>query len=285
MTNASVFGWLFLLFAILVRITASHKVKQNHNHNHNRKFQSLKKKTKENESMTMNKSFLSPPGKACSFYVWNAPSAGLYRLCHYLQQDCTYEGKGGRKFIYIRPGSLLHILHPICPKSKDPCLICGGNYRDHMTLRWAKHLYRPFDLHIDRTFRDGYRNLELLETTTRTKKKRQRIPVPNPIQLSFHKRYMKDVSDRLSAANNEETQSGILEQQTKKIHPFHSSETRTVLLGEKPNVVPSPQPSTLQNLVFRMMKATVLERIDALINMEMLEEEELNSRRQPKQFI
>ena len=236
--------------------------------------------------MTTNKSFLSPPGKACSFYVWNAPSAGLYRLCHYLQQDCTYEGRGGRKFIYIRPGSLLHILHPLCPKSKDPCLVCGGNYRDHMTLRWAKHLYRPLDLHIDRTFREGYRNNEPLVTTTGTRKVKQLIPVQNPIQLSFHKRYVSDVTDRLAGCNtNEETQSAILEQEMKKNISFDSIEMRTVLPGKKSYVVPSPEPPTLQNLLFRMIKATVLERIDGLISMEMLEEEDLNSRRRPKQFI
>ena len=34
---------------------------------------------------------------ACSFYIWNAPSALLHRWCHHLQRDNIYEGLGGKK--------------------------------------------------------------------------------------------------------------------------------------------------------------------------------------------
>lgn len=33
--------------------------------------------------------------RACGFYVWDAPSALLYKWCHYLLKDHIYEGKGG----------------------------------------------------------------------------------------------------------------------------------------------------------------------------------------------
>ena len=35
--------------------------------------------------------------KACSLYIWNAPSALLHRWCHHLQRDNIYEGLGGKK--------------------------------------------------------------------------------------------------------------------------------------------------------------------------------------------
>lgn len=35
--------------------------------------------------------------RACGFYLWDAPSAILYRWCHHLQRDCIYEGRGGKK--------------------------------------------------------------------------------------------------------------------------------------------------------------------------------------------
>lgn len=35
--------------------------------------------------------------KACSFYIWDAPSAILSTWCHRLQRDCVYEGLGGKK--------------------------------------------------------------------------------------------------------------------------------------------------------------------------------------------
>jgi hypothetical protein len=39
--------------------------------------------------------------KACSFYIWNAPSALLYRWCHHLQRDNIYEGLGGKKVSFF----------------------------------------------------------------------------------------------------------------------------------------------------------------------------------------
>lgn len=36
-------------------------------------------------------------GRACDFYVWDAPSALLHKWCHHLLKDCVYEGLGGRK--------------------------------------------------------------------------------------------------------------------------------------------------------------------------------------------
>lgn len=35
--------------------------------------------------------------RACGLYIWNAPSALLYKWTNHLLQDCIYEGKGGRK--------------------------------------------------------------------------------------------------------------------------------------------------------------------------------------------
>ena len=40
---------------------------------------------------------LSSGRRACGFYVWDAPSALLYRWCNHLLKDCVYEGRGGRK--------------------------------------------------------------------------------------------------------------------------------------------------------------------------------------------
>jgi len=39
------------------------------------------------------------PGRrrACSLYIWDAPSALLYRWCNHLMKDRVYEGRGGKK--------------------------------------------------------------------------------------------------------------------------------------------------------------------------------------------
>jgi len=94
-------------------------------------------------------------GRACSLYVWDAPSALLWRWCNHLQRDCIYEGRGGKKFVRIEPGSMLQLLYPCSRYSTDRCWLCGGTFRDHLTLWWSKHLYTPFDLYVDQVYREG----------------------------------------------------------------------------------------------------------------------------------
>jgi hypothetical protein len=40
-------------------------------------------------------------GRACGFFIWDGPSALLYRWCHHLLKDCVYEGLGGQKVSYL----------------------------------------------------------------------------------------------------------------------------------------------------------------------------------------
>ena len=40
---------------------------------------------------------LASSGRACGFFLWDAPSAFLHRWCYHLLKDCVYEGLGGRK--------------------------------------------------------------------------------------------------------------------------------------------------------------------------------------------
>jgi len=91
---------------------------------------------------------LQSHGKACNFYLWDAGSALLHKWCNHLIKDCIYEGMGGKKFVRIRPGSILQLIYdPKSNYSPDRCCFCGGYFRDHLTLWWSKkHLYKPFDL-------------------------------------------------------------------------------------------------------------------------------------------
>jgi hypothetical protein len=43
---------------------------------------------------------------ACSFYLWNAPSALLRKWCSHLMKDCVYEGRGGVKVRSYMPSVL-----------------------------------------------------------------------------------------------------------------------------------------------------------------------------------
>lgn len=279
------FRSILLIFAIFDRTFASNGIR----HSSSVKTSLRKIGKQANSTTTTNNPFHSPSGKACSFYIWNAPSAALHSICHFLQKDCTYEGKGGRKFIYIRPGSLLQLLHPHCPRSKHTCLICGGTYRDHMTLAWGKHLYRPFDLHLDRTFRFGYRTKENMLTgscngkETRTSGNTQQLPIRNEIQLTFHRQYIQDVTERLKNIIAKEDQTKAMKESTENISRI-AVRTITVLPSKRMYVVPADEPE-IKNILFPFVRAILLNRINTLIDIEHMEEEELNRRVVPKKFI
>jgi hypothetical protein len=173
-------------------------------------------------------------GKACGFYIWDAPSALLHRWCHHLQRDCIYEGtwgrvqpfrhlefhcclrrlpcqiawnnilasvlagRGGKRFVRVRPGSMLQLLHPCNRYSPDRCILCGGCYQDHLILGWAKHLYKPFDRLMDRMYDDSLMAMKASKPTT---KKAAVADRSNYLVHAFHRRYVLDVSQSLLDKN------------------------------------------------------------------------------------
>lgn len=72
--------------------------------------------------------------KACSLYIWNAPSALLHRWCHHLQRDNIYEGLGGKKvsryMLFVIP-LCVHRSHPLCV------------HRSHSPSKLTVYLYIP----------------------------------------------------------------------------------------------------------------------------------------------
>lgn len=165
--------------------------------------------------------------KACGFYVWDFPSALLYKWCHYLLKDRIYEGKGGYLFVRYESNSILKLLYPCSRYSPNKCMICGGSYPDHLELWWSKHLYSPYDQYLDNTYNDALVIEEETGTRKRTNRGRQQVdrnrtsrnrninrrsPVKNtstllqilsdPPTFNFHKRYVEDVSDIVRGAKN-----------------------------------------------------------------------------------
>lgn len=128
---------------------------------------------------------MAATGRACSLYVWDAPSALLAKWCQHLLKDCIYEGRGGHKFVRIPPGSILQLLYPN-NYSTDRCLLCGGTFRDHLTLWWGKHLYTPFDRLLDRTLEEA----RVVEDVKRgSKRKRRAVVEEKDPQYKFYAPY------------------------------------------------------------------------------------------------
>jgi hypothetical protein len=156
--------------------------------------------------------------KACGFYVWDFPSALMYKWCHYLLKDRIYEGKGGYLFVRYESNSILKLLYPCSRYSPNKCMICGGSYPDHLELWWSKHLYSPYDQYLDNTYNDALVIGEEIETrkrtnrgrldrnrTSRNRNRNRRSSVKtsstplqtlsDPPTFNFHKRYVEDVSE------------------------------------------------------------------------------------------
>ncbi|GKY94638.1 hypothetical protein MPSEU_000717700 [Mayamaea pseudoterrestris] len=158
---------------------------------------------------------------ACNVYLWDAPSALFQKWCRHLMRDCIYEGKGGTKFVRIEPGSLLQLLYPSCLYNPDRCLLCGGRFPDHLTLRWAGQLYTPFDRFLDESLAEGTKNLK---GVSRARKRHKRTLPSVGVDIAsddnetvgyvFHRRYVGvDNYTTASAPSNKK----VTKRQTKAI--------------------------------------------------------------------
>jgi len=56
--------------------------------------------------------------RACNLFIWDAPSALLYKWCHHLLKDHLIEGKGGRMVGFLSVGYSDLTYHPsTCPEA------------------------------------------------------------------------------------------------------------------------------------------------------------------------
>lgn len=67
------------------------------------------------------------------------------------------------KFVRIQPGSMLQLLYPCSQYSLDKCVLCGGTFRDHLTLWWSKHLYTPYDRYLDQVYHESMEQTTTLD--------------------------------------------------------------------------------------------------------------------------
>lgn len=115
----------------------------------------------------------------------------MHHWCQHLLRDCVYEGRGGRKFVRIQPGSILQLLYPCSRYSPDRCLICGGSFQDHIDLWWGKHRYRPYDRLTDAILESGpafhrsYLQEYVKEDTRKRGRRQQPESDPNRMLITF----------------------------------------------------------------------------------------------------
>jgi len=164
----------------------------------------------------------APP---CKLFVWDAPSAFRYHLCKRLLRGNIYEGLGGKRFVRIKPKSVLESLYPPSSHGSDRCLLCHHTFADHLASWWFPNRYTPFDTWLDDTRMNYSEEVETVPgVDTKKKKKSQRrknriagsghvdleqrlseAPHLNPISTTsrpmpkrvYHKQYVTDITQQM----------------------------------------------------------------------------------------
>lgn len=119
----------------------------------------------------------------CRTFLWDAPSAARHQICKRLLRGRVYEGMGGKKFVRIKPNSVLEKLYPPSRHGPDKCIVCGHSFDNHLKAWWFPHLYSPLDQHLD----------EMYQTYTVD-------PNPNPNQTLSKKAQKKNQQKSLKRA-------------------------------------------------------------------------------------
>ena len=214
----------------------------------------------------------APKRRACNFFLWDASSALLYRWCKHLMRDCVYEGKGGRRFVRIPPGSILQLLHPISRYSTDRCVFCGGSFHDHLELWWSKkHLYKPFDLHLDTILKEG-----VVRTTVAPPRRRKGkynkgiVPAITSTEYGFHRRYVQEETEK---ETEEEIKNKLKQKRSNEVPEW---EERGI--GPVQYTIPFPRQLSISALVIREI---VARGVDFLIALEQYDNVKERNKSQP----
>lgn len=119
-------------------------------------------------------------------------------------------------FVRFESNSILQLLYPCSRYAPNRCLVCGGGFSDHLELWWSKHLYTPWDLYMDKTYKEGEVIMEEDNAKSRRGRKQTAPEIVSPPRYAFHKQYVQDVSnliDLYKAATTLKEKKKLVEEQ------------------------------------------------------------------------
>ena len=206
------------------------------------------------------------------------------------------------------------MLYPCDRYSPAKCLICGGNFRDHLTLKWAKLglLYTPFDRILDRIYEKGVHLEEASQDIAPRRrwwffKQRSRDrPTQSvythdkhsdPVKYAFHQQYVRDETEYLKLLKD--SKSSRRSRQARRLarqREFHQVDPESDLAYSVPSLMHIGAETEGQNtgkkrkrrlfpsLTVIFARICVIDAIDRLIRLqrlnEDLDERERHTRRQ-----
>jgi hypothetical protein len=182
------------------------------------------------------------------------------------------------QFVRIEPGSMLQLLYPCTRYSPDKCLLCGGTFRDHLTLWWSKHLYTAFDLHVGRTMKDGVVQRDPSGPSSKSNKKQ----LSRQTDFIFHRKYVTDIGQILQDKTlGEKKKSTMIKQQVMKRCASHVKNPedlqmlmRTITADDNELVsfvVTSPVESGRVSVTLLTIRAIFLLAVENLVSFEAID--------------
>ena len=113
-------------------------------------------------------------------------------------------------FVRFEQNSILQLLYPCTRYAPNRCMVCGGSFSDHLQLWWSKNLYTPWDLYMDKTYKEGEVVDEDESTKSRRGRKQTRPAIVSAPRYAFHKQYVQDVSDVIKGVKSFQEQKKLL---------------------------------------------------------------------------
>lgn len=177
------------------------------------------------------------------------------------------------KFVRIKPGSILQQLYPLNQHNPDKCMLCGGSSRDHLTLWWSKHLYTPYDLHLDKVYNEGVFVRE--EPAPVGVKRRNKSKIPPLLETihAYHRRYVFDLSLLLQNGSQKQGErEKKLSQADSILTPFGPLEIRKLGSSKPTYAVPAlGQNLGMERPLVKFVRSIVLTQVDGLISTQALD--------------
>lgn len=115
-------------------------------------------------------------------------------------------------FVRFESNSILQLLYPCTRYAPNRCMICGGSFTDHLELWWSKHLYTPWDLYMDKTYKEGEIVMEEDVPKSRGNAKQTAPAIVPPPRYAFHRKYVQDVSDVIKGVTSFQEQKKLLKE-------------------------------------------------------------------------
>ena len=75
----------------------------------------------------------------CKFFMWDFISYIKFKETTSQVKENTIEGLGGKRFVRVKPGSVLERWYPQLRANQlkvDGCFLCGHSFRDHLEYWW-----------------------------------------------------------------------------------------------------------------------------------------------------